>query len=254
MTQDQVKRIHRWYSWILATVLTVSGLLLIGSCLDIYTSGPRPYSVEAIALRFQRISVAVFISVAGIAGGICLNLLLPVEPQRTKSASSPETIMLRLRLKADIPPVQKEIRLRHTVRAVTALCYIVLMIYPLIYLLTPHRFSVSNLNTDVIRAVWVVLIPTIGALMLCWICQKLVNNSFMRESSIYKEALAAGKRASSPPITKQSKTCNCRFLRCIQVSIIALALVLIILGVFNGGADDVLKKAIAICTECIGLG
>ena len=33
-----------------------------------------------------------------------------------------------------------------------------------------------------------------------------------------------------------------------------LALLFIILGVMNGGAQDVLIKAINICTECIGLG
>ena len=32
------------------------------------------------------------------------------------------------------------------------------------------------------------------------------------------------------------------------------AAVLIVLGVLNGGAQDVLAKAIKICSECIGLG
>ena len=31
------------------------------------------------------------------------------------------------------------------------------------------------------------------------------------------------------------------------------ALVLIILGIYNGGALDVLAKAVRICSECIGL-
>lgn len=40
----------------------------------------------------------------------------------------------------------------------------------------------------------------------------------------------------------------------VQVSIICLAIVLIIIGVNNGGASDTLQKAVNICTECIGLG
>ena len=32
------------------------------------------------------------------------------------------------------------------------------------------------------------------------------------------------------------------------------AAVLIVLGVLNGGAQDVLAKAVKICSECIGLG
>lgn len=39
-----------------------------------------------------------------------------------------------------------------------------------------------------------------------------------------------------------------------RVSIIALSVLLIVVGIFNGGAEDVLQKAINICTECIGLG
>ncbi len=39
-----------------------------------------------------------------------------------------------------------------------------------------------------------------------------------------------------------------------RLVLIGLALLFILLGVMNGGARDVLYKAIAICTECIGLG
>ncbi len=37
-------------------------------------------------------------------------------------------------------------------------------------------------------------------------------------------------------------------------ALFALALSLVVLGVLNGGAQDVLTKAVKICSECIGLG
>ena len=40
----------------------------------------------------------------------------------------------------------------------------------------------------------------------------------------------------------------------LRVVLYAAAVVLIVLGVMNGGLRDVLVKAINICTECIGLG
>jgi len=40
----------------------------------------------------------------------------------------------------------------------------------------------------------------------------------------------------------------------LQVIIIITAIILIISGIINGSARDVLYKAINICTECIGLG
>ena len=39
-----------------------------------------------------------------------------------------------------------------------------------------------------------------------------------------------------------------------RVALLALSVLLIVVGIFNGGAEDVLQKAINICTECIGLG
>lgn len=39
-----------------------------------------------------------------------------------------------------------------------------------------------------------------------------------------------------------------------QLCIVVIAVVFIVVGVFNGGAEDTLQKAVNICTECIGLG
>lgn len=254
MTQDKIKKIHRWYSWILAALLAVLGVLVILSCLDIYTSGPRPYSAEAIALRFRRIGIPMLIAVAGIAGSIVLNLMLPLENQRTKAVSSPKEIMLRLRQKADVAPIRREIQLRLFFRIVTVIIFIGLMVYPVIYFLNPGHFSVSNLNADIVRAILIALIPAIAGLALCWGCQALVNASFRREAALYKRALADGFRKSSDQAAKQPQKCYCGITKAIKLSMIVIAVILIIAGIYNGGAEDVLKKAIAICTECIGLG
>ncbi len=40
----------------------------------------------------------------------------------------------------------------------------------------------------------------------------------------------------------------------VRAVIFTAAVLLIIFGVLNGGARDVLAKAIKICSECIGLG
>ena len=50
---------------------------------------------------------------------------------------------------------------------------------------------------------------------------------------------------------KETKSNKLIILRSI---IFVLALCLIISGIINGSADDVLAKAVRICMECIGLG
>lgn len=251
MAQDKIKKIHRIYGWCLAAVLVIVGILMILSCLDIYNSGPRSYSAEAIALRFQRISIPVYIGIAGIVGGIVLNIFLPLAPQRSKSLITPRESMLRMQQKVSVPQVRKEIVLRLVLKIVTAIIFVGLMIYPAIYYLLPGRFSIEHLNNDVVRATLITLIPAFVGLALCYVCQLLVNGSYRRETAIYKQALVAGHRTEkSEPAA--SKCCRC--LPWIQISLAAVAVLLIVVGIFNGGAEDVLKKAIAICTECIGLG
>ena len=45
-----------------------------------------------------------------------------------------------------------------------------------------------------------------------------------------------------------------RRIKIIRAVVLILAVVLIILGVRNGGLDDMFAKGASICTECIGLG
>ena len=42
--------------------------------------------------------------------------------------------------------------------------------------------------------------------------------------------------------------------RILRAAVLAVALILIIIGIINGGLEDVLAKGAAICTECVGLG
>lgn len=251
MTQDKIKRVHRFYSWGLAAILVVIGVLVVLSCLDIYNSGPRSYSADAIALRFRRIAVPVYIGIAGIIGGIALNILLPLPSQRSKSLITPRETMLRLRQRVSVPPVQKECRLRLVLRVITAVVFVGSMVYPAIYYSLPGGFTVEHLNSDVIRAVTVTMIPAAVGLALCWGCQLLLNASYRREAAIYKQALVDGQRAVKPEI---EETKCCRSLPWVRIALVTVAVIFIIVGIFNGGAEDVLKKAIAICTECIGLG
>ena len=42
--------------------------------------------------------------------------------------------------------------------------------------------------------------------------------------------------------------------KALWAALFVIALALVVLGVLNGGARDVLAKAVKICSECIGLG
>ena len=40
----------------------------------------------------------------------------------------------------------------------------------------------------------------------------------------------------------------------LRTAVLVIALILIVIGILNGGPEDVLAKGAAVCTECVGLG
>lgn len=59
------------------------------------------------------------------------------------------------------------------------------------------------------------------------------------------------KAGENPPVSQKTAP---RRMGAARVVIALAAVILIVLGVLNGGMRDVLVKAVNICTECIGLG
>ena len=86
----------------------------------------------------------------------------------------------------------------------------------------------------------------------------LAVTSLLREKSVLRETEAAQARVREEKAQgiapKPKAVVKARENRIIQAVIVVVAVILIIAGVFNGSARDVLYKAITICTECVGLG
>ena len=61
---------------------------------------------------------------------------------------------------------------------------------------------------------------------------------------------------SSHPLQEKTKgdTEDERLTRSVRIIVLGAAVVFIVLGALNGGARDMLYKAVKICTECVGLG
>ena len=64
----------------------------------------------------------------------------------------------------------------------------------------------------------------------------------------------AAPRAGRPALTPMKGCPETPRRIALRAALYAAALLLLALGLFNGGLNDVLVKAVNICTECIGLG
>lgn len=254
MRQETMNKLRKIYDILLSVLLIITGIALAIACIQIYRSGDRPFSPASVAQHFLPISGLVYGSLIGVVFGILLDMVSPRELSRPKAIIH-EEVRLARQLRKGRPTeafsekARKEQSLRRVYVVVTATVFVLLMIWPVIYFTDISHFTVTALNTDVIESLAIALIPGVAGLGVCLLCKHLCSKSHLRELSICKDAAKA--EAISPDTSSGHGCCPRTILRSL---IAVVAIVFIVIGIFNGGAADVLLKAIAICTECIGLG
>lgn len=139
-------------------------------------------------------------------------------------------------------------RLAWTGCAVFALC----MVPILIYLVNPAHFPEADLEGMFFSLLRVFLPWTAVGLGALAVTAVLSEKSVLRETEAAQAQLKAEKAAGVAAAPKSADMPRKTAIS--QAIIIVAAVILIIVGVSNGSARDVLYKAITICTECVGLG
>lgn len=256
MTENTKKTIHIIYSIVLSVMLVVAGFCLIVACVGIYNAGPRSFSPEAVAAAFSGIAVPVYICLGLVFGSFVLHLALPLPSQKRSAIRQEEAQLKKLhrKLALDTCPVQlikgikKEQNSRAFHRAMTLSLLALGSIAFLFYGANPANFHQSEINASMVKAMYVLLpcmaIPFCYSVFAAFACR----SSIRRETALVKEAIAAGSTATAAAAVVKEK------LPWLRYALLAAAVVILVYGYFAGGTNDVLTKAINICTECVGLG
>ncbi len=263
MNESKIRRIHLVYACVLSGLLLAVSVLFIASCIGIYTSGDRPFTRESIGAAFRRIAPVVYIAIAAIAGAVALKIVLPYT--KKDKASIPLSMTLNRLTKrcpmascteSERAKIERERLVRRILIYGGAVIVALSMIFSLIYVLTPGRFPYEDVNEEIATAVVVVFAYFLQSLVYALVASFYVNASMTREIEYIKEAIArltkdgikVTPEKEAEPLIKSKLTL---IARCV---IPVVAIVFIILGISNGGMNDVLQKAVRICTECIGMG
>ena len=261
MTEKNIKKLRLIRGVVLSCLILVTGACLIWACLSIYGSGEKPFSRESVGLWFSKIRIPVYLCLACILGGGILDWCFPLPQAKEKGVLDGKTAVARLLSRfpeSEFDPtaqacLQKERKLRRILTiACTAACLIAAVLC-LIYACNPANYTLENLNGDILRSALTVLGCSAAAIVLCYVCKRACDASISRELAVIKDAVKSVspvKKEQTDGITK-SNLMKKQLIRC---AILLVGILFVLLGIFNGGVEDVLGKAIRICTECIGLG
>ena len=251
MTQESARRLRRINGLILSAALVAAGICLMAQCLAIYRSGDQPFSREAVAAHFSPIAFPVYLCLALTLGGFLLELFLPDSRQKRKNHRQEHMLLERLQAKKDLSGCSENIRAeilaqqkcRRNLNLLSALVFTLCSAGFLCYGMNPANFHQTEINASMIRAMWVLAPCSIAALAWGLWAEGRKARSVAVEIDLWKQA-----PAGSVSMENKDRAGMIRWI------ILLAALALLILGACTGGTQDVLTKAVNICTECVGLG
>ena len=261
MSQKTIQYIRKVYAVVLSCMLIVTGILLMIACVNIYRIGDRPFTPTNISAAFSKIAIPVWITVALIVLRVLAKPVLSMDKGNPKAIKDNKITLARLQKKINIEAcdentqilLQKEEKLRRILRVVTVALITVAETPAVVYAFDFSHFS-ADYNASVVAACLWILPCTFVAMGIYVAFMYIENASVERQLKYVKSAIAQAKCAPAINETKEDRNHNPKIIMGIRIALLALALVLIVAGIFNGGMADVLSKAINICTECIGLG
>ena len=248
------------YLIILAALLALLTVLLSAAAVRIWREGSARkaenplesvYTPESVKAEFLRISPLLF----GVIGLAAAGLLLGIRDEESaKPVSSPEAErnLLLSRLETPGEEIRGEKKKQRLFRVLRWAGFAACMVPILIYCADRSHFPESDLE-GMIASLALRTAPWAAAGLLI-----LLGGALLEEKSLRREIGAAkaqlkaekGGHPAGVPAGKQPG----RETAAVRIVLLLAAAVLIVLGVLNGGLNDVLLKAMNICTECIGLG
>lgn len=242
-------RIHRIYGIVLSIFSVIAGICLIAACISIYRNGDQPYSPESVAAAFATIAVPVYICLVLVVGGFILNALYPAPAEKAKPEKQYAALLAKRYSAMGADAKNNTFRRKRMMHSYISLGLLALgSIVFLCYGMNGANFDTRDINGSMVKAMYV-LLPCMAVPFGYGVFTAYYTKSIMRKELEHLKQLSADTQKAVP-----SKVSSEKAITMIRWGLLAAGLMLFLYGFCAAGTDDVLTKAINICTECVGLG
>ena len=242
------KRIHLVYSILLSVVSIIAGICLIAACISIYNIGERPYTPETVSAAFSTIAVPVYLCLALILGGFILDSFSPA-PNAKNFPKKQYAALLEKQYRKDSALRNNRERKNRMLHNCIALGLLIAgSIVFLIYGTNGANFDTHDITGSMEKAMYVLLPCMAVPFGYGVFAAYYAKGSMKRELEMLKQT-----EISADAVPLEKKPCRFPFMA-VRWALLAVGICLLVYGFFAGGTEDVLTKAVNICTECVGLG
>ena len=264
--KEKMRKTRLIYGIAFSVLTAAVAALFIVQVLAVYNSGAEQlFTREIVGKKLLELLAPCILWVLAVIGGIVLWSIHPDEEEKLRAVKDSKATLkgLQSRLPDELSQdSQAWVELSKKwgmYRLIAWLAYAAVcvagVIVCAIYLINPAHFTSNNINGEVTAAVLTVLPWAIGA-FVCALCVSAFESyALQQQLALMKKVIVANaKNLKKATKEKTSLFENKKITAAVRIGLLTVGLVLFVIGMFNGGLNDVLIKAINICTECIGLG
>lgn len=270
MRKKQKTRWQRLYSFLFSVYTVVVGVLFIIQCLSIHRSADKnAFKPEVISAHFAEISIFVWLWAVLFVGNILLSIIFPSEEKKPMYLDSKKTLKnVADRLPTDLPAVQQAVRrakLRRNLWLVATGLFGISCIICLVFLFNSNYQALTNLefykahNYLIDRMVrglpWLLISALVCIAMTVFESIDIKKDVAKLKAATVEHVRKGGDlvKTGKTTLTEDSEGVVKRR-NILRICLAVVGVVLVVVGLFDGNVEQVLLKAINICTQCIGLG
>ena len=262
MKKFNSNRLHQIYSIFLSVLIIIVGALFLYHILIIYSSGTpgnQIYDVNEVKSHLKQMIIPICLLILMIIGSSVLSIIFPYSKKEKMKFTNYELLQkINGNIKGFIVNNENEVYVKKykkcklfkklLILATFINCFISGLI-GFIYFLIPSNFP-SDKPNDAIVKMALFSIPFILISFASLIAYAILEEVIAKKQIKYVRKLISLKSQ----ILETKKNDNGRKILISRIVVLALSFTFIVVGVCLGDLSDVLKKAITICSECIGLG
>lgn len=262
------EKIQLIYAIVIAVFVVAMGIALICVAGDIYYTNRDTgviFTREIVSSRLRAFIAPFVILIVAIAAGV----IFPIYDVRAKVSSENTARLLASKLPSDGSDDEynaaltqyDKLRVRRLVLwSVTSAILLGCIIATLCYMLNTAHFMGDNVTGSMLKMVKNVLPWIVVAFATLIVATVLSNVNAKKRVQAIKTLIKHGDGVATTPselkfIDAARKILNNNItLWVVRGIVFVVGVTFLVIGILNGGARDVLIKAVNICKECIGLG